>query len=189
MRTLTVVVTLSCLMASLLEAQRPDGRRRSPLSLHVTGGVAVPVSPDPLAAGWNPGVMVGAAVRYRLTRHVVVDASFQYAQFAATPAAVIYDDDGNPVGASGRRTGTIYAGFAEASWYPFPGARVVSPYLIGGIGYSGSNNFGSGAAFPVGGGLLISVARRAALFGDARYVLTTGNSLRYATFRAGIRIR
>ena len=37
--------------------------------------------------------------------------------------------------------------------------------------------------------LLVSVARRAALFGDARYVLTTGNSLRYATFRAGIRIR
>jgi hypothetical protein len=129
-------------MAGLAEAQRPDGRRRSPLSLHVTGGFAVPVSPDPLAAGWKPGVMVGAAVRYRLSRNVVVDASFQYAQFAATPAAVIYDEEGNPVGATGRRTGTIYAGFAEVSWYPFPGASVVSPYLIGGFGYSGSNNFG-----------------------------------------------
>jgi hypothetical protein len=101
---------------------------------------------------------------------------------------VIYDRDGNPVG-SGHRTGTVYAGFAEASWYPFTRASVVSPYLIGGFGYSGSNNFGSGAAFPVGGGLLLSVARRAALFGDARYVFTTGNSLRYATFRAGITLR
>jgi hypothetical protein len=183
-----LVLLLACTMAGMLDAQQPDGRRRSPLSTHVTGGVAVPVSPDPLAAGWKPGVMVGAAARYLVSRQVMVDVSFQYAQFVATPAAVIYDRDGNPVG-SGHRTGTVYAGFAEVSWYPFPGASVVSPYVIGGFGYSGSNNFGSGAAFPVGGGLLLSVARRAALFGDARYVFTTGNSLRYATIRAGITLR
>ncbi len=189
MRTAIVAAVLCCLAAGMLEAQAPD-RRRSRFSLLFNSGLAVPVSPDPVTDVWKPGLTMGAAVRYRLTRSLLVDAYFEYSQFAGVSPRVVTDDQGAPIGISGVRGGNIYAGYLDAIWYPFPQARSLSPYLMGGMGYATSNQFGSGVSFPVGGGLLVMMGRRTALFGDARYVFTnTPNSLRYATLRAGVTFR
>ncbi len=185
MRTVLIVALLCSLTGGLLEAQRPDRGRRSRFGLYLNSGLAIPVGPETFTGAWRPGVTVGGSVRFQLSRGFLVDAYFEYSQFAGT--SPISDLDG--VVGLRSRTGNLYAGFVDVIWHPVPRARVVSPYLLAGLGYVGSSTFGSGVSIPVGAGLLFVVARRAALFGDARYVVTPSTDLQYVTLRAGVTLR
>ncbi len=185
MRTALIVAVLCCLTGGMLEAQQPDRGRRTRFGLYLNSGLAIPVGGEAFGGAWRPGLTVGGSVRFRLSRGLLVDAYFEYSQFAGTTPLI--DPEG--VRAPRIRSGNLYAGFVDVIWHPVPRARVVSPYLLAGLGYVSSSTFGSGVSVPVGAGLLFVVARRAALFGDARYVVTPSTDLQYVTLRAGVTLR
>jgi opacity protein-like surface antigen len=127
----------------LLLAVTATAQEESKLHFLLNGGLTIPQQPDFFNDGWKQGLNVGGGVGYRLSRHLTVQAMFNYDRFP-------FDEDGMldaltaELGLDPRDMGFTFditgadmsvvsvSGELKASFVGDPSK--ISPYVIGGGG-------------------------------------------------------
>lgn len=147
-----------------------------------------------LGAGLEGGPTFGASGTFYFTRNLGVEAGFQ------RHSLDVVGNDGNELSGGTLDSGIAVFGIAAR----FPAGSRAAPYLVAGVAFfsnsfdidpsvtAGLSDFNFTASetvddvvgFQVGGGIDFAVAQRIALFGEARYLGATGDTVAELTDNA-----
>jgi opacity protein-like surface antigen len=167
--------------------------------LFFSSGMSLPTSPRIFKEGWNSGLNMGGGIGYRVAPYCAVVSEVEYSRFILNENWVRQQVASGMGGldfgmTTNGGTGTMVSVSGALKLFPIPAANPVSPYVVGGIGYSRASvsDFTgllviavSDVAFEIpataagasksavtvllGGGLDIAMSRRIGLFLEGRY--------------------
>jgi opacity protein-like surface antigen len=198
--------------ALVLFVAAPAFAQSSNMELYAGAGVSVPTQPSAFSDYWSLGYNVGTGAGYVLNERVSFTGTVAYNNFSFAEDDFLTD---NGFATSGINidggAASIVSVTANAKFALAPHLERVSPYALGGVGWSNfsiddvtitdtstpSNNLtvpgNSESAFGVmfGGGVDIPASPTMAVFIEAQYAInfTDVESTQYVPFRAGMKFR